>query len=363
MFKGFLKMAVMAGCLFLGVEHIGNTCVWAEVDILREALNNNQIRVAGPEIIKKWERKRIELYEKAGMKIDLSEFYYTIPAYEILSPAFAFPAALPMLAAVDYYLPESFELPEGDIRHLRIFLLEDGTCTGHGSECVDLTGDSLRVAINKKHIRIAYPETIKQWEQKRIELYEKAGLKINPADFKYIRNDSAYEILSPDFVFPDGLSGADSVDFYLPESFQIPEGDTWSIGIFMLEDGACLGHGFGCVQLREDSLREAINREHIRIVRPETIKKWAEKALALYTEAGLEVDEVYFRKPAHSNAFEIISSGFVIPDGLAGADSVSFYLPENLKIPPGPFGHSNMYLLKDGSCLGHGTYCTDIRDN
>ena len=172
-------------------------------------------------------------------------------------------------------------------------------------------------------------------------------------------SNSAYEIISPDFIIPPDLS---RVDFYLPESFSIPDGSTWHSKIFLLEDGTCLGHGTGCVELREDSLREAINKKHIRVARPETMKQWAEKAIELYTQADMDVDEDYLRKPWHSNAFEIISSAFIIPDGLAGADSVSFYLPENLKIPAGPFGHSNMYLLKDGTCLGHGRYCTDFRD-
>ena len=221
--------------------------------------------------------------------------------------------------------------------------------------------DILRQAIDDNQIRVASPEVIQNWQRKRIELYDRAGIKLDPSKFTYMRSRSAFEIVSPDFIIPTGLPW---VDFYLPESFNIPEGNIGSSKIFLLEDGTCIGHGDGCVALMTDSLREAINKEHIRIARPETMKQWTEKAVKLYTQADIEVDEVHFRKPHYySKAFEIISSDFVIPDGLAGGNSASFYLPENFKIPAGPFGHSNMYLLKDGSCLGHGWYCTEFQDN
>ena len=63
MLKWFLKMAAtVTYCFFLGTGLMNTTYIWADADSLRHAINDNQIRVASPEVIKNWRQKRIELY-------------------------------------------------------------------------------------------------------------------------------------------------------------------------------------------------------------------------------------------------------------------------------------------------------------
>ncbi len=111
-----------------------------------------------------------------------------------------------------------------------------------------------------------------------------------------------------------------------------------------------------------DALREAMRKGQIKPASGEEFSQWAkvrqeaEKRQAL---ADGVPEHLIARKDSVGglvgfNAFVVTSSEFVIPEGLTGADSATFFIPPGMPMPRGPRGHCRILFLENGRSLGPG---------
>ena len=105
-------------------------------------------------------------------------------------------------------------------------------------------------------IRPATKVDIKSWQEKRLEKEKQKARAEGVPEYllKNITLDESssssgifhnpYVILSPDFVIPSGLYGADSATFILSEGLPMPKGEPGHSTIIRMDNGEALGPGF-----------------------------------------------------------------------------------------------------------------------
>lgn len=106
-------------------------------------------------------------------------------------------------------------------------------------------------AENKGFIRKADKGDYKKWliqyakRQNVAENEIEEGIENGSIRFEYPPHN-AYVVLSPDFIMPAGLYGANSSDFIVPEDMPLPQGPRSHAVFYLLKDGTCVGSHPGC---------------------------------------------------------------------------------------------------------------------
>ena len=111
-----------------------------------------------------------------------------------------------------------------------------------------------------------------------------------------------------------------------------------------------------------EALREALRKGQIMPASSAEFSQWAKvrqeaekrRALAEGVPEHLIPQRDYSGGLIGHNAYVVTSSEFVIPEGLAGADSATFFIPPGMPAPRGPRGHCRLLFLENGRGLGVG---------
>lgn len=111
-----------------------------------------------------------------------------------------------------------------------------------------------------------------------------------------------------------------------------------------------------------DGLREALRKGQIKPASSVEFSQWQKirqeaakrQALADGVPENLITPKDHSRGLAGHNAYVVTSSEFVIPEGLTGANSATFFIPPGMPAPRGPRGHCRILFLENGRSLGPG---------
>ena len=111
-----------------------------------------------------------------------------------------------------------------------------------------------------------------------------------------------------------------------------------------------------------EALREAMRRGQIRPASSQEFSQWAKvrqeaekrQALADGIPEHLIPKKEYSSGLIGHNAYVVTSSEFVLPEGLGGANSATFFIPPGMPAPSGPIGHCRILFLENGRGLGVG---------
>ena len=118
----------------------------------------------------------------------------------------------------------------------------------------------------------------------------------------------------------------------------------------------------------EMGINEAVKKGQLRPATNYDRQKWQEANEALERKRALDsgIPEHLLpvkEKPAAdksnydparviSRAYTILDPNFIVPAGLYGGNSVSFYVPPGVPVPRGQTGHCTFYIMEDGSRTG-----------
>lgn len=99
-----------------------------------------------------------------------------------------------------------------------------------------------------------------------------------------------------------------------------------------------------------------VQQGKLRQATKEDIEKWVDKASARYLKYGNGLRVEHYMEPSQTY---VVIADFDLPNGLAGAHSRFFIIPEDQAMPGGPKGHNTFYLMKYGSCTGAAPDCSN----
>jgi hypothetical protein len=107
----------------------------------------------------------------------------------------------------------------------------------------------------------------------------------------------------------------------------------------------------------KEGLMEAVRLGFLKPAGPAEWWKWHDARAERERQAGMPPQAKAERREDDRHrifpaTYLIVKDGFVFPRGLTGAHSASFFLPEGIMLPRGDLGHSAVYFLEDGRCLG-----------
>lgn len=94
-------------------------------------------------------------------------------------------------------------------------------------------------------------------------------------------------------------------------------------------------------------LKQLVERDKLRRARPGDFEAWIEAAAP-----GTDLDPAELPGRSHAREAYVVLDRMRYPDGLAGADAVTFLVAPGVPEPRGDRGHSIVYFLEDGTCQG-----------
>jgi len=105
----------------------------------------------------------------------------------------------------------------------------------------------------------------------------------------------------------------------------------------------------------EPGLREAMRKGWLKPASSQEYNEWQRiRAKNSGVPAHLIPESFSSSGPVMHNAYVVLDSEFVIPNGLYGAHSATFFLPPGMPMPRGNMGHCTVILLEDGRSTGPG---------
>lgn len=98
----------------------------------------------------------------------------------------------------------------------------------------------------------------------------------------------------------------------------------------------------------DPAIRKFVSEGKLRLATVEDIQAWLDKHNERYAALGTELKTLEYPNPETYVVLDEIE----LPYKLAGANAVSFIVPEDLPGPTGPEGHNSYYWMWDGSRTG-----------
>lgn len=102
---------------------------------------------------------------------------------------------------------------------------------------------------------------------------------------------------------------------------------------------------------KEEGIRDAVSKGILRSVNDDDLKRWIDNLPSNANLPKVETPNPEKRKLFVHNGYVILKP-FVIPEGLYGGHSVSFFLEKGVPIPTGNLGHSALFDFNTMTCKG-----------
>jgi hypothetical protein len=101
----------------------------------------------------------------------------------------------------------------------------------------------------------------------------------------------------------------------------------------------------------QEGISYLLQKRHIRPATPQDIDSWVEAASQPYKQYNKNLK---VRHHMSSGRTFVILQKTTIPEGMFGAHSRSFIVPEGVPAPNMPESHNTYYFVESGSCMGAG---------
>lgn len=102
---------------------------------------------------------------------------------------------------------------------------------------------------------------------------------------------------------------------------------------------------------KDEALYDAVSKGILRSTTPEDLERWSAQLPKNKTLPTVVTPNPEKRKPFVHNGYMILKP-FVIPEGLYGGYSATFFLEKGVPMPTGDLGHSSLYDFNTMTCKG-----------
>jgi hypothetical protein len=99
-----------------------------------------------------------------------------------------------------------------------------------------------------------------------------------------------------------------------------------------------------------NALEDLVKQGHLRLAKAEDIDAWVAKASEKFRRLNPDLKVEHYMRPGRTY---VVIDECTLPNGLFGAHSRAFIIPQGVPIPSGSRGHNSFYLM-DGTAQGPG---------